>query len=87
VEVVGTWNSQKSGGVYPNRWRIRVLPAGIDVELASLVADQELHTTGSTGIVYWEGAAGCRGMSGERPVTGEGYVEMTGYAGTIGGAF
>jgi predicted secreted hydrolase len=41
---------------------------------------QELVTTRSTGIAYWEGAVEVRGTWRGRPVTGRGYVELTGYA-------
>jgi predicted secreted hydrolase len=87
VEVLGTWKSPKSSGTYPNRWRVRILAAGLDLELATLVAAQELITAGSTGVTYWEGAVDGKGASAGRPVTCEGYVEMTGYAGSLGGLF
>ena len=87
VEVLATWTSPKSGGKYPSRWRIRIPSAGIDLQLAPLVAAQELITEGSTGVTYWEGAVDGKGTSAGRPVTCEGYVEMTGYAGSLGGLF
>jgi predicted secreted hydrolase len=87
MEVLGTWKSPKSGGAYPDRWRIRIPEAGIDVQLTPLVADQELITSGSTGVTYWEGAVDGNGASAGKPVTSEGYVEMTGYAGSLGGLF
>ena len=34
------------------------------------------------GFRYWEGAVEVRGTSAGRPVTGRGYVELTGYAGS-----
>jgi len=45
------------------------------------VADQKLAGT-STGVSYWEGAVDVRDASTQR-MLGAGYVEMTGYAGTI----
>jgi len=42
--------------------------------------DQELRTTKSTQITYWEGAVEVEGRSGNAQVTGMGYVELTGYA-------
>jgi predicted secreted hydrolase len=41
--------------------------------------EQELITTASTQITYWEGAVGITGTSGGTAVRGEGYVELTGY--------
>jgi predicted secreted hydrolase len=87
VEVLDNWTSPRSGGRYPSRWRIRVPAAGIDLQLAPLVPAQELITDGSTGVTYWEGAVDGRGSSAGRAATCEGYVEMTGYAGSLGGLF
>jgi len=87
VEVLSHWKSEKSGGRYPSRWRIRIPSAGIDLTLATSIPAQELDTGGSTGVVYYEGAVGGQGLSAGRPVTVEGYVEMTGYAGSLGGLF
>ena len=87
VEALDHWKSPKSGGKYPSRWRIHIPSAGIDVIVKPLVAAQELVTEGSTGVVYWEGAVEGKGRSREKEVTCEGYVEMTGYAGTLRGLF
>jgi predicted secreted hydrolase len=87
LEVLGTWTSPGSDGVYPTRWRIRIPAAGIDLQLAPLVADQELNTSGSTGVTYWEGAVDGKGSSSGKQVSCEGYVEMTGYVGSLGGIF
>jgi len=87
VEILGTWKSPASAGVYPNRWRLHIPSEGIDLQLEPFVANQELNTSGSTGVTYWEGAVGGAGTSAGRQVTGEGYVEMTGYAEGLGGLF
>jgi predicted secreted hydrolase len=57
------------------------------LDVTPLVADQELQTNGSTGITYWEGAVAGKGLSGGREVSCEGYAELTGYAGSLGGIF
>jgi predicted secreted hydrolase len=85
VETLSTWTSPKSGGRYPNRWRIRIPAAAIDLTIAPIVAAQELVTEGSTGVTYWEGAVDGKGTSDGSPVTCEGYVEMPGYTGSLGG--
>jgi len=87
VSALGRWKSPHSKAEYPARWRIRIPPAGIDLTVAPLVADQELRTESSTGITYWEGAVAGEGVSGGRGVTCEGYAELTGYAGSLGQAF
>lgn len=81
------WTSPRTGARYPNRWRLRVPSAGIDLELTPWLADQELVTGASAGVVYWEGATGGHGVSEGKPVRCEGYVELTGYGGSLGGLF
>jgi len=87
VSVSDHWKSPRSGAAYPKRWSIAIPSAGINLLVASVMADQELTTGGSTGIVYWEGAVAGKGTSGSRNVSCEGYVELTGYAGSLGGLF
>ncbi|MFX9740575.1 lipocalin family protein [Acinetobacter baumannii] len=39
-----------------------------------------MSTSKSTGVSYWEGATTVKGQMNGKPVTGQAYVEMTGYA-------
>jgi predicted secreted hydrolase len=87
LTVLDRWTSPRSKGEYPSRWRIRIPSAGIDLTVTPLLADQELQTEASTGITYWEGAVAAEGRPGAVRVTGEGYAELTGYAGSLGGTF
>ena len=87
ISVLGRWKSPLSRGEYPSRWRIQIPLARIDLTVAPLVADQELNTTGSTGVIYWEGAVAGQGTSGRQTVSCEGYVELTGYVGNLGSFF
>ncbi len=76
LEVLDTWPSPRSGGRYPARWRLRVPSAEIDLMITPYLADQELPLA----TIYWEGAAQIAGTAGGQPVSGNGYVELTGYA-------
>ena len=87
IETLAQWRSPHGGAAYPSRWRLRVPAAGIELVLAPLVAGQELRTGKSTGVTYWEGAVGGGGAAGGSPVSVEGYAELTGYAGGLGGLF
>ncbi len=87
IEVFNYWESKRSGGRYPSKWRIKIPPRGIELEVSPLVLSQELVTGGSTGITYWEGAVSGSGQSSGRSINCEGYVELTGYAGSLGGIF
>jgi predicted secreted hydrolase len=59
---------------------LQVPSAGLDLDVRPLLADQELHLS----VRYWEGAVEVSGTRADHPVTGRGYVELTGYAGTSG---
>ncbi len=48
----------------------------LDLTIEPLLADQELDVT----IRYWEGAVKISGERNGQPVSGFGYVELTGYA-------
>lgn len=69
------WKSGRDGSVYPGRWRLRLADAELDLEIVPRLADQEMNLS----VRYWEGAVAVTGVSGGRPVSGSGYVELTGY--------
>jgi predicted secreted hydrolase len=79
VTPLGQWKSKKSGATYPMGWRVELPSFGIRLTLQPLLRDQELITRGSTAVTYWEGAVDVDGSFGGVAVSGEGYVEMTGY--------
>jgi predicted secreted hydrolase len=79
VEGLAKWKSPRSGAVYPMGWRVAVPSLLISLEVKPVMENQELITTGSTGVTYWEGAVDVQGSSGNVAVKGAGYVEMTGY--------
>ena len=75
ITVLDTWDSPE-GGTYPSRWRLRSSRLGLDVTVTPVLADQELFTT----VRYWEGAVDISGTRHGEPLSGRGYVELTGYA-------
>jgi len=85
ITPLNTWKSPQSGAVYPSGWKI-TLP-GYDLEVQPTLQDQELITTRSTQVTYWEGSVRVEGRSHGNTVRGQGYVELTGYAGALGGKF
>jgi len=80
VEVLERWKSPRSKATYPSRWKIRVIPLNLELSVVPILSDQELVTEKSTRVTYWEGSVSVSGRSGQGPVFGVGYVEMTGYA-------
>ena len=81
TRALSTWRSPQTGGVYPSGWRVNLSGAGGQASLTLMpqLLDQELLTTSSTGNVYWEGAVRISGSLNSRPISGVGYVELTGY--------
>lgn len=80
VTVQNTWKSPHSKAVYPAGWRLQIFPSLLDLTIIPSLADQEMQTSGSTGVIYWEGSVSIEGTRAGRPVVGQGYVELTGYA-------
>jgi predicted secreted hydrolase len=83
IQALDTWKSKSSGAVYPSAWQVKIPLLGIDLKLTSNLADQEMRAEASTGITYWEGSVSARGTKGGSPAEGQGYVELTGYAGPL----
>lgn len=84
IAATGAWTSPHTGAVYPSGWTVTVDGAGADggplrFAVTPLLRDQELH---GGSIAYWEGAVQLSGG-----VSGYGYAELTGYAGTMAGRF
>jgi len=73
-----------NGAVYPTEWTIAIPSQKLDLRVTTPLNDQELALERSTGVAYWEGAVDIAGASSGRPVAGTGYLEMTGYFGSLG---
>ncbi len=81
LEPLTHWTSPVTGAAYPVDWRLRVPGAGIDVELRTVLADQE-NVSARTGVRYWEGGVRAvvpPGLPGAGAAVGRGFVELTGY--------
>lgn len=80
VTVRAHWTSPSSGARYPAGWKVASSLLQLDIDVTPLMADQELVTRRSTQVTYWEGAVQISGTARGQAVTGQGYVELTGYA-------
>ncbi len=87
IKPLATWRSPRSGGEYPSRWEVKLPSEGITLQIEPTVADQELDTTRSTNVNYWEGSVRVTGEEKGRAIAGQGYVELTGYAGSLKSKF
>lgn len=75
------WISTASTAPYPVAWRVSLPRERLDLTVDAVLDNQELRTAESTGVAYWEGTVDVRGTADGRPITGRGYLEMTGYSG------
>lgn len=75
IDVQRRWTSPR-GGDYPAQWTVHVESQGLTLQVTALLADQEL----STQPRYWEGAVRVAGVRRGAAVSGQGYVELVGYA-------
>jgi predicted secreted hydrolase len=82
VTATGSWTSPHSGATYPAGWTIAIPSQQLSVTLTPTVADQELDTRATTGVIYWEGSQHVTASRSGQPLAGEAYVELTGYAGS-----
>jgi predicted secreted hydrolase len=76
--------TSKNGAVYPTEWTVTIPSQRIELRLTTPLNDQELSLVRSTGVAYWEGIIDVSGQSGGQSVKGSGYLEMTGYHGSLG---
>ena len=80
VRVTRRWTSPKTGARYPLGWEIILPGQNLKLALAAGLDNQEMITTGSTGVTYWEGCIEVKGSVRGISVAGQGYMELTGYA-------
>jgi predicted secreted hydrolase len=79
VTSTATWQSPRTGATYPAGWRVEIPGDQLSIDLRPTVADQELDTRATTGVVYWEGSQVVTARRAGRDVGGQAYVELTGY--------
>jgi len=80
ISVNRHWTSPVSGARYPHHWTFSIPDEDIELSLSPRMANQELVTTQSTRVTYWEGAVDVTGQWKGQDIHGQGYVELTGYA-------
>jgi predicted secreted hydrolase len=83
IDVQDTWRSPRSGAEYPAGWIVAIPSLDLTLGIEPHLADQELNVS----TTYWEGAVRVEGERAGLPVSGHGYVEMTGYAGSMQSRF
>jgi predicted secreted hydrolase len=66
--------------MYPSAWRIQLEEPNCLLDIRPWMPDQEVNFPTFT---YWEGAVRFEGTCNGKSVSGNGYIEMTGYAGNL----
>ena len=78
-----TWTSQVSGAVYPVAWNLEIRRYGLALQVRTDLVAQELTGRTRYSPSYWEGAVAIAGSRNASPISGVGYLEMTGYNGAL----
>lgn len=81
IEVLETWESDSTGAIYPSRWTIEIPERNLKLEARTLINDAELLV--GIGTIYWEGPAYYEGTLDGEPISGFGYIELTGYVNPV----
>jgi predicted secreted hydrolase len=76
------WTSKATGGRYPVAWRLAVPKLNLECSITTPLETQELvlHP-----VAYWEGLIDVDGRHAGAKLRGHGYMELTGYAGSLVG--
>ena len=74
-----TWTSPVTHATYPVQWKIAVPKLALEFEAKTPLASQELAGNAKFLPNYWEGAIAITGSRNAKPLSGLGYLEMTGY--------
>ena len=80
IYVTDEWRSPHTAGIYPAAWELRLDRPDCVLQVRPWMADQEIHFPT---VTYWEGAVRFEGTCGGVAAVGNGYVELTGYAGNL----
>jgi predicted secreted hydrolase len=73
-----------NGAVYPLEWTLAMPSRKLELSISTPLANQELSLERSSGVAYWEGLIDVAGREAGRALSGRGYLEMTGYHGSLG---
>lgn len=79
LEPGRTWTSPTTGATYPVQWEIGLPREDLQLTVEALVDGQEVHAEETVGFAYWEGLSRFTGTIDGQALSGEGYVELTGY--------
>lgn len=77
ITPTGFWTSPATGIEYPSGWSIEIPGEDLALTVTPTILDQEIDSTVTTGVIYWEGEVEIDGSYAGEAITGLGYVELT----------
>jgi len=83
IQILSHWKSSATGGLYPSKWRILIPSKKLVLIISPRLADQELRLSELGNLSYWEGASAGEGTLDGNAIQALGYVELTGYTGSL----
>jgi len=75
LQVLDTWKSPHSNAEYPSKWDLTIPSRNIELQLSTIFPDQEMDVS----VRYFEGVLNIDGRMNMNKITGNGFIEMTGY--------
>ena len=79
LQALEFWQSPASGIRYPIKWQVLIPEQSINLIVSTKVRHQEWSKAEGFSFNYWEGAVEVSGEKDQKPISGSGYLEMTGY--------
>lgn len=80
ITVLDQWRSPHTSGMYPSAWQVQLEEPKCELNIRPWMPDQEVNFPA---VTYWEGAVRFEGTCDGKSVNGNGYIELTGYAGNL----
>jgi predicted secreted hydrolase len=79
LQAIDFWKSSSSNIRYPIVWTITIAEQNIKLTISTQIQHQEWSKAAGFSFNYWEGSVEIKGIKNQQPVSGSGYLEMTGY--------
>lgn len=79
ITPTSKWLSPHTKAEYPLGWKVSIPGAHLAMNIEPSMPDQELAKSSQSNVSYWEGACAVGGTQSGKHISGQAYVEMTGY--------
>jgi predicted secreted hydrolase len=78
-ERLRSWQSPKTKVRWPVENRVRVPKLSLDLKVEPFLDNQEMDTSKTAFVTYWEGGVSAEGWYQGQAIKGRGYLELVGY--------